>query len=673
MYPRATEPHNTYYGHPGSSMHPETYDSQYSPVMSSSPKIIPVANVHHPRPTTTNGPDFIPSSSAATASTPSDELRQDSGYFERSYKRSSARSTSSMERLSLQDPPPPTHKAAELWAVPPQQPVAVNETTDSNKQAAPVSLWAVPPQRHPEPSSSSSSAAAEEEGNKPIPSVSLWAVPPQSSSSSSLESSSANDESKKQQQQQTTSLWAVPPQHSMESSNDLDTNNASEPVSLWAVPPQKEHETPSSSSSLWAVPPQKEHETPSSSSSSSSSLWAVPPQKTPDPVKQQSTSLWAVPPQRSLDPVTEVEDIPEDDNNNKHAPVSLWAVPPQHGLEGEGDASAATSSDHSGDGLWAVPPSNAESSNSEADDLTLKPRPRPSASTESTLKKRWHHRRQYSDGGRVTNGSEPESMGGNRRTVRFVSPNATSYVEDGVEKLSLRDEAASSSNESGQLDDKQQQHRNNHNLHIQIPASDDDTTISSRSPRTPRQRTPLSANSSSGASPISSSHETSEHEDETWGERPSIEQLYRDIDKYLPGHDLDKEIFIDTSNPAAAGAGPTAATPGTSPNNNAIAAAAAQSAAAAAAAPAPRRLQGHKKSIRVVANEAHRNWRQAMNVIRVNHLLRRRSTKMWGRKVEQVKPGMIIEEQSIPKESQDAGYIGMCGCGGHLFLWVSGY
>lgn len=611
-------------------MHPETYDSQYSPVMSSSPKIIPVTNVHHPRP-------------AATASTSSDELRQDSGYFERSYKRSSARSTSSMERLSLQDPPPPTHKAAELWAVPPQQqqqPVAVNETTES--KAAPVSLWAVPPQRHPESSSSSSSAAEEEGNNKSIPSVSLWAVPPQSSSSLG---SSTNDESKKQQ---TTSLWAVPPQHSMESSTDPDTNTTSEPVSLWAVPPQKEQETPSSSSS--------------------SSLWAVPPQKTLDPVKQQpssSTSLWAVPPQRSLDPVAEAEDIPKGDDN-KHAPVSLWAVPPQHGLEGEGDASATTSSDHSGDGLWAVPPSNAESSNSEADDLTLKPRPRPSASTESTLKKRWQHRRQYSDGGRVP---EQETMAGNRRTVRFVSPNATSYVEDGVEKLSLRDDAAaSSSNESGSLDDKQHHHRNNHNLHIQIPASDDDTTISSRSPRTPRQRTPLSANSSSGASPISSSHETSEHEDETWGERPSIEQLYRDIDKYLPGHDLDKEIFIDTSNAAAAGAGagPTGPTGPSGTSTNTIAAAAA--AQSAAASPAPRRLQGHKKSIRVVANEAHRNWRQAMNVIRVNHLLRRRSTKMWGRKVEQVKPGMIIEEQSIPKESQDAGYIGMCVYGHDLVV-----
>ncbi|KAI7875134.1 Pkinase-domain-containing protein, partial [Lichtheimia hyalospora FSU 10163] len=292
MYPRATEAHNTYYGHPGSSMHPETYDSQYSPIMSSSPKIIPVTNVHHPRPN--NTPEFI--SSSITASTPSDDFRQDT--------------------------------------------------------------------------------------------------------------------------QQSTSLWAVPPQHAIESSTDLDTSE--QPVSLWAVPPQK--------------PLKQEQET-----TPSSSLWAVPPQKTPEPVKQSSSS-------------------------------------------------SAT--------------------------------------------------------------------------------------------------------------------------------SDDDTTISSRSPRTPRQRTPLSANSSSGTSPISTSHETSEHDDETWGERPSIEQLYRDIDKYLPGHDLDKEIFIDTSN-GAAGA-------------------------------------GHKKSIRVVANEAHRNWRQAMNVIRVNHLLRRRSTKMWGRKVEQVKPGMIIEEQSIPKENQDA-------------------
>ncbi|CAO3694005.1 unnamed protein product [Rhizopus stolonifer] len=51
--------------------------------------------------------------------------------------------------------------------------------------------------------------------------------------------------------------------------------------------------------------------------------------------------------------------------------------------------------------------------------------------------------------------------------------------------------------------------------------------------------------------------------------------------------------------------------------------------------------KSHKKSIRHIANEA-----------RTNHLIRRRSTKMWHRVVEQVKPGMYVSVQQaegLPK------------------------
>jgi hypothetical protein len=102
---------------------------------------------------------------------------------------------------------------------------------------------------------------------------------------------------------------------------------------------------------------------------------------------------------------------------------------------------------------------------------------------------------------------------------------------------------------------------------------------------------------------------------EMFGERPTVEKLYRDIDKYLPGHDLDKEILLET---AAANSNANAIPPTVS-----------------------KRLLGTRQSsIRVVAKEAHQRWKQATNnVIMVNSLLRRKSTKMWDRPVERVKPG----------------------------------
>lgn len=109
------------------------------------------------------------------------------------------------------------------------------------------------------------------------------------------------------------------------------------------------------------------------------------------------------------------------------------------------------------------------------------------------------------------------------------------------------------------------------------------------------------------------------------GERPSVEKLYRDIDKYLPGHDLDTEILVE-STPATSGT-TTPATATASP-------------AAAIPPVVSRRLLGHRQSVRVVAKQAHQRWKQATNnVIMVNHLLRRKSTKMWDRQVERVKPG----------------------------------
>lgn len=113
-------------------------------------------------------------------------------------------------------------------------------------------------------------------------------------------------------------------------------------------------------------------------------------------------------------------------------------------------------------------------------------------------------------------------------------------------------------------------------------------------------------------------------EDDMFGERPTVERLYRDIDKYLPGHDLDQEILVDQQQQQQQ-----------------------QQQAAPVIAPAvSRRLLGHRQSVRVVAKEAHRRWKQATNNVMVvnNLMMRRKSTKMWDRPVERVKPG---EESSI--------------------------
>ncbi|KAI8883098.1 kinase-like protein [Backusella circina FSU 941] len=126
--------------------------------------------------------------------------------------------------------------------------------------------------------------------------------------------------------------------------------------------------------------------------------------------------------------------------------------------------------------------------------------------------------------------------------------------------------------------------------------------------------TPISSSS------ILATSSSSEFDLTQWAERPTVENLYKDIDRYLPGHDLDKEIIVE----------PPAAT----------------------MTALEKRLQNTnlKKSIRVVANEAHRNLHSTINIARPNDLFRRGSSKMWHRKVEQVKPGMRTSPSGeIPK------------------------
>ncbi|KAF7723669.1 hypothetical protein EC973_001760 [Apophysomyces ossiformis] len=104
--------------------------------------------------------------------------------------------------------------------------------------------------------------------------------------------------------------------------------------------------------------------------------------------------------------------------------------------------------------------------------------------------------------------------------------------------------------------------------------------------------------------------------DSSWEERPPIDTIYKHIDQYLPEHDLDKEIVVESSVPS----------------------------------PSIRRSLGHRKSIRVVIDEGHRNWKRES--VKLNNISRRRSTKVFGRQVEQVKPGMVVADE---KETQCDG------------------
>ncbi|KAG1147023.1 hypothetical protein G6F37_011854 [Rhizopus arrhizus] len=121
-------------------------------------------------------------------------------------------------------------------------------------------------------------------------------------------------------------------------------------------------------------------------------------------------------------------------------------------------------------------------------------------------------------------------------------------------------------------------------------------------------------------SPIESQKSDGSHEEDMFGERPSVEKLYSNIDRYLPGHDLDKEILVESTTPPV---------------------------------PSSKRQLGHRPSVRVVAKEAHRRWKQET---KGHSLLRRKSTKMWGSKVERVKPGeegrIVASDRPVPTKMQ---------------------
>ncbi|CEP11976.1 hypothetical protein [Parasitella parasitica] len=385
-------------------------------------------------------------------------------------------------------------------------------------------------------------------------------ITPQSQRSST---SSTNDKSH---------LWPVHSTSDMSLGSSLGDAttavNSVNPNALWPVhqdqtPPVPQQQQPQQQTSFWAVPPKKHHE---ETLTTSQSLWAIPPsnQRT---MSDSTYDLKSAAAPALNKPVN---------NSTLTTSVSLWAVAPTN-------VSAPTPSPS----LWAIapqqqheiPPSKEYPSDSNApiqqfssENLNL----HPSISAKTHSPSSQTQGLQFS----IENDESPEPRSA---SSTFTAP----VLENGVDNLSLSDSPLP-----------------HHHSQQQLSIDTSTTLVGDQSP--------------------ASSPSVPPDDDENWAERPSIERLYKDIDKYLPGHDLDKEIIVEPSNTA----------------NTTTATQAPTGATIVDALPPGRRLGGHKKSIRNVVHEAHRNWRNAVNVIRANNLIRRRSTKMWHRAVEQVKPGM---------------------------------
>jgi hypothetical protein len=116
-----------------------------------------------------------------------------------------------------------------------------------------------------------------------------------------------------------------------------------------------------------------------------------------------------------------------------------------------------------------------------------------------------------------------------------------------------------------------------------------------------------------------------QNDNQFWGERPPLEVIAQNPDKYFDEQNLDRELIVD---------------------------------APVAPASATSRRAGanlvHRKSVRIKIQEtsAKSRWHQATNVIRANNILRRKSTKLWGQKVVQVKPGMTIDQSAPVKDEK---------------------
>jgi hypothetical protein len=164
------------------------------------------------------------------------------------------------------------------------------------------------------------------------------------------------------------------------------------------------------------------------------------------------------------------------------------------------------------------------------------------------------------------------------------------------------------------------------------------SSASSRKSDTNRLR-PYNAHSSSSSSSQITRRNSFARRDDNWAFRPPVEQVYENLEEFFPNHDLDKPIIDAT--PGSSGS------PSISPGNET---------SLSAKGTSPQRFR-HKKSIRIVAQDRKRLLQKSERKAEMGSsggstgLLRRKSTKMWGNRVEEVAPGQAVKTRvgTIPE------------------------
>ncbi|KAI9250813.1 hypothetical protein EDC94DRAFT_622508 [Helicostylum pulchrum] len=369
-------------------------------------------------------------------------------------------------------------------------------------------------------------------------------------------------------------VWAVTPPSQRSSASSTDTQKylyqqqqlqqqqqqQLQQHALWPVQNNLDIGLSDPNTALWPVHQEVPAQEPS--------LWSVPPKNYHEEPLTTSQSLWAIPPSSIT-------------TSNQHNSVS-----PNASVNQYPNNTATSNTLTSSVSLWAVAPTNISAPTPSPSLWAIAPQIKKAESSPTVL----------------TTTSPVQQFGSENLNLH---PSISAKTYSPPKKRGV------------QFSEQQQNEESDASLEEGIESvslSDPPSELSIDTAPTLHHR---------NSTPITSPSGLNDHEEGNWAERPSVEKLYKDIDKYLPGHDLDKEIIVEP----------------TSTNQT-------TQATLVTALPPGRKLQGHKKSIRNVANEAHRNWRNAVNVIRANNLLRRRSTKMWHRTVEQVKPGMKANLQT---------------------------
>ena len=126
-------------------------------------------------------------------------------------------------------------------------------------------------------------------------------------------------------------------------------------------------------------------------------------------------------------------------------------------------------------------------------------------------------------------------------------------------------------------------------------------------------------------------------QDSSWASRPNPEEVLDRLEVFFPDHDLDKPVIEASSG----GTSPTAVEnpPPPPPHNG---------------KPSPDKRSRHKKSIRVVAEEHNLRQDRTLRLSSAANVFRKRSTKLWDSRVEEVTPGQITSGMPTIPDSPSA-------------------